>query len=199
MFATTPRRENLRRSRTGNCRVPRLQDSPDTTAVVIIPVRPVFARKCHPSDQQAPDAPIWTLRTTAPAPGATFASLAARPRSVRKRRCSRRAVVAIRMKPGRDDDRASVNPGLFVMPMISIREVVESCRRLVGSSAEARSNVASEHAYQHFMIISSPRGASGRAVRLGSGPVSDPVPYCEGGSTDGSRSAALGGSRCVQA
>jgi hypothetical protein len=70
----------------------------------------------------------------------------------------------------RDDDRASVNPGLFVMPVISIRKVVvESCRRLVGSSAEARSNVAGEHAYQHFMIISSPRGASGRAVRLESG------------------------------
>ena len=83
---------------------------------------------------------------------------------------------------GRDDGRASVNPGLFVMPMISIRKVVvESCRRLVGSSVEARSNVASEHAYQHFMIISSPRGASGRAVRLESGPVSDPVPYYEGG------------------
>jgi hypothetical protein len=64
----------------------------------------------------------------------------------------------------------SVNPDLFVMPMISIRKVVvESCRRLVGSSAEARSNVASEHAYQHFKIISSPRGASGRAVRLESG------------------------------
>jgi hypothetical protein len=49
---------------------------------------------------------------------------------------------------GRDDSTASVNPGLFVMPMISIRKVVvESCRRLDGSSAEARSNVASEHAY----------------------------------------------------
>jgi hypothetical protein len=84
---------------------------------------------------------------------------------------------------GRDDGRASVNPGLFVMPMISIRKVVvESCRRLVGSSAEARSNVVREHAYQHFMIISSPRGASGRAVRRESGPVSDPVPYCKGGS-----------------
>jgi hypothetical protein len=70
----------------------------------------------------------------------------------------------------RDDGGASVNPDLFVMPMISIRKVVvESCRRLVGSSAEARSNVASEHAYQHFKIISSPRGASGRAVRLESG------------------------------
>jgi hypothetical protein len=68
----------------------------------------------------------------------------------------------------RDDGRASVNLDLFVMPMISIRKVVvESCRRLVGSSAEARSNVAGEHAYQHFMIISSPRGVSGRAVRLG--------------------------------
>jgi hypothetical protein len=68
---------------------------------------------------------------------------------------------------GRDDGRASVNPDLFVMPMISIRKlVVESCRRLVGSSAEARSNVACEHAYQHFMIICSPRGISGRAVRL---------------------------------
>ena len=68
---------------------------------------------------------------------------------------------------GRDDGRASVNPDLLVMPMISIRKVVvESGRRLVGSSAEARSNVASEHAYQHFMIISSPRGASGRTVRL---------------------------------
>ena len=66
----------------------------------------------------------------------------------------------------RDDGRASVNPDLFVMPMISIRKVVvESCRRL-GSSAEVRSNVAGEHAYQHFMIISSPRGVSGRAVRL---------------------------------
>ena len=73
-------------------------------------------------------------------------------------------VVAIRVKPGAMM-RASVNPGLFVMPMISIRKVVvESCRRLVGSSAEARSNVASEHAYQHFMIIFSPRGASGRVV-----------------------------------
>ena len=38
------------------------------------------------------------------------------------------------------------------------------------SSAEARSNVAGEHVYQHFMIIFSPRGVSGRAVRLGSGP-----------------------------
>src|SRR5829696_5232472 len=70
---------------------------------------------------------------------------------------------------GRDDGRASVNPGLFVMPMISIRKVVvESCRRLVGSSAEERSNVASEHAYQHFMIISLPEvppaGRSGWGV-----------------------------------
>ena len=33
----------------------------------------------------------------------------------------------------RDDGRASVNPDLFVMPVISIRKlVVESCRRLVG-------------------------------------------------------------------
>jgi hypothetical protein len=72
---------------------------------------------------------------------------------------------------GRDDGRASVNPDLFVMPVISIRKlVVESCRRLVGSSAEARSNVAGEHAYQHFMIICSPRGISGRAVRLESRP-----------------------------
>jgi len=70
----------------------------------------------------------------------------------------------------RDDGRASVNPDLLVMPMISIRKVVvESGRRLVGSSAEVRSNVASEHAYQHFMIISSPRGDSGRVVRLESG------------------------------
>jgi hypothetical protein len=71
----------------------------------------------------------------------------------------------------RDDGRASVNPDLFVMSVISIRKlVVESCRRLVEPSAEARSNVAGEHVYQHFMIISSPRGASGRAVRLESGP-----------------------------
>jgi hypothetical protein len=83
---------------------------------------------------------------------------------------------------GRDDGRASVNPGLFVMPVISIRKVVvESCRRLVGSSAEARSNVAGEHAYQHFMIISSPRGASGRVVRLGSGSEGS-IADCEGGS-----------------
>jgi hypothetical protein len=73
-------------------------------------------------------------------------------------------VVAPGGEAERDDGRASVNPDLFVMPVISIRKlVVESCRRLVGSSAEARSNVAGEHAYQHFMIISSPRGASGRA------------------------------------
>ena len=90
-----------------------------------------------------------------------------RPRSVGKRRWWRWAVVAVGVKPGRDDGRASVNPDLFVMPMISIRKlVVESCRRLVGSSAEARSNAACEHAYQHFMIICSPRGISGRAVRL---------------------------------
>jgi hypothetical protein len=72
----------------------------------------------------------------------------------------------------RDDGRASINPDRFVMPMISIRKVVaESCRRLVGSSAEARSNVAGEHAYQPLHDHFSPRGVSGRAVRLREWPV----------------------------
>ena len=99
----------------------------------------------------------------------------------------------------RDDGRASVNPDLFVMPMISIRKVVvESCRRLVGSSPEARSNVAGEHAYQHFMIIFSPRGVAGRAVRL---TVSSEgfMPSVREVRINGSRSTALRRSGCVQA
>src|ERR687894_3325402 len=104
------------------------------------------------------------LPASCPEPGATFASLGARAAVGEET-----ALVALGGlawgEAERDDGRASVNPDLFVMAMISIRKlVVESCRRLVRSSAEARSNVASEHAYQHFRIISSPRGAFGRAV-----------------------------------
>jgi hypothetical protein len=95
-------------------------------------------------------------------------ALGRRPRSVGKQRWPRWTVVASGVRPSAMMAGASVSPDLFVMPVISIRKVVvESCQRLIGSSAEARSNVAGEHAYQHFMIISSPRAVSGRAVRLG--------------------------------
>jgi hypothetical protein len=86
---------------------------------------------------------------------------------------------------GRDDGRALVNPDLFVRPMSSIREVVvESCRRLVGSSAEVRWNVAGEHAYQHFRIIPLPEVPPARRSgwRVAYRNV---VPYCEGGAFQG--------------
>ena len=81
-------------------------------------------------DRDASRAPVETLPDDDSCPGATFASFGAWPRSVRKRRRSRWAVVDVRGGAERDDGRASVNPGLYVMPTSSIRKVVvESCRR----------------------------------------------------------------------
>jgi len=132
------------------------------------------------------------------AAGATFASLGALAAVGRET-----AVLAL--DGGRfwgeaegDDGRASVDPDLFVMPVISIRKlVVESCRRLVGSSVEARSNVAGEHAYQHFRIISSPRGAS--SGTSGWRAADERCPSAREVRINGGCSSALRGSGCVQA